>query len=221
MASSLTDVLSLENVEGYSNGPNWDIRDIRAFRDLLTLDNSLDNEYASHLLYGKSLPINFNTWNHTNQSTGNDKNCSAHITRAVTRLKHIFITLHKPGRVAHKECNDCYHPASANGQITLADEHSYQVQTGSKLIPEYPVSNVTESYMQLKKTIGRAFNMHSSWYRSRKYIIGLDLEQFSGAGFSGITTKAGDLLTLNFKDCDGKGVADSVPTRVCCTLNYD
>ena len=48
--------------------------------DLLTLDNSLDNEYASHLLSGKSLPINFNTWNHTNQSTGNENNYSAHIT---------------------------------------------------------------------------------------------------------------------------------------------
>ena len=51
----------------------WNISDIQAKRDLLTLDNSLDYEYASHLLSGKSLPTNFNTWSHTNQSTGNDK----------------------------------------------------------------------------------------------------------------------------------------------------
>ena len=55
--------------------------------------------------------------------------------------------------------------------------------------------------------------MHSSWYRSRKYIIGLDLERISGAGFIGLSTKAGDLLILNCKDCDGNGVADSVPAR--------
>ena len=63
--------------------------------------------------------------------------------------------------------------------------------------------------------------MHSSWYRSRKYVIGLDLEKISGAGFTGLNTQAGDLLTLNFKDCDADGAADSVPTRVFRTLNYD
>ena len=145
--------------------------------DLLELDSSLQNEYASHLLSGKSLPINFNTWNHTNQSTGNDKNFSAHIARAVTRLKSIFITLHKPDGVAYKQVNDFYHPCSSNGALTLANEHSYQVQIGADLVPEYPVNSLAESYSKLKKTVGRSFKMHSSWYRSRKYIIGLDLEK--------------------------------------------
>ena len=63
--------------------------------------------------------------------------------------------------------------------------------------------------------------MHSSWYRSRKYIIGLDLEKISGAGFTGMSTKSGDLLTDNFKECDASGNSDSVPSRVFCALNYD
>uniref|UniRef100_UPI0040494503 hypothetical protein n=1 Tax=Flavobacterium sp. TaxID=239 RepID=UPI0040494503 len=62
---------------------NWDVTDIQCKLDLLTLDNSLDNEYTSHLLSGKSLPINFNTWSHTNQSTANDKNFSCHVSRIV------------------------------------------------------------------------------------------------------------------------------------------
>ena len=107
-----------------------------------------------------------------------------------------------------------YHPCTTNGQLTLSNEHTYQVQIGSKLIPEYPVNSLSESYSQLKKTVGRAFKMHSSWYRSRKYIIGLDPEKISGAGFTGLSTKAGDLLTLNFKDCDAEGAADSVPTTI-------
>ena len=61
---------------GTKNGLNyvaeWDITDIQCKCDLLTLDNSLENEYASHLLSGKTLPIIFSTWNHTNQSIGND-----------------------------------------------------------------------------------------------------------------------------------------------------
>ena len=74
----------------------WDLTDIQCKCDLLTLDNSLDNEYASHLLSGKRLPINFNTWNHTNQSTGGDNDLSIHIDRGLTRLKSVFITLSNP-----------------------------------------------------------------------------------------------------------------------------
>ena len=123
----------------------------------------------------------------------------------------------------YKQANDFYRPAGINGQMTLAHGHPYQVQIGSKRIPEYPVNSVSESYMQLKKTVGRAFKMHSSWYRSRKYTIGFDLEKISGAGFIGLSTKAGDLLILNFKDCitDGYGAADSIPNRVFCALSYD
>ena len=212
--------MTLENA-GFLNGANWGISDIQCKCDLLTLDNSLDNEYASHFLSGKSLPITFNTWNHTNQSTGNDENFSAHITRAVTRLKIIPITPHKPDGVAYKQANDFYHPVSINGQMALVSEQQYQVQIGSKLIPEYPVTSVTESYMQLIKTVGRAFKMHSNWYRIRKYIIGLVLERVTGAGLTGLSLRNGDLLILNFKDCDSNGSADSVPSRVSCALNYD
>ena len=63
--------------------------------------------------------------------------------------------------------------------------------------------------------------MHSSWYRSCKYTIGLDLEKISGARLTGLSTKAGDLLALNFKDCDADGAADSVSTMVSCALHYD
>ena len=106
LVNSQADAVTTETAEGFPNGVNWDISDIQCKCGLLELDSSLQNEYASHLLSGKSLPINFYTWNHTNQSTGLDKNFSVHITRAVTRLKSIFITLHKPGGVAYKQVND-------------------------------------------------------------------------------------------------------------------
>ena len=146
LVNSQADAVTTEVAEGFQNGLNWGISDIQCKCYLLELDSSLQNEYASHLLSGQSLPINFNTWNHTNQSTGLDKNFSAHITRAVTRLKSIFITLHKPDGVAYKQVNDFYHPCSINGALTLANEHSYQVQIGAKLVPEYPVNSLAESY---------------------------------------------------------------------------
>ena len=176
LVNSQADAVSLEVTEGFSKGANWDISDSQCKVDLLELDSSLSNEYASHLLSGNSLPINSNTWNHTNQSTGLDKSFSAHITRAVIRLKSFFMTLHKPDRVAYKQANDFYHSCSISGQLILSNEHSYQAQIGSKRIPEYPANSLSEGYSQLKKTVGRAFKMHSSWYRSRKYISGLGLE---------------------------------------------
>ena len=108
LVNSQADAVTVETAEGFQNGANWDISDIQCKCDLLELDSSLSNEYASHLLTGKSLPMNFNTWNHTNQSTGLDKNFSAHITRAVTRLKSIFSTPHKPDGVAYKQVNDFF-----------------------------------------------------------------------------------------------------------------
>ena len=62
--------------------------------------------------------------------------------------------------------------------------------------------------------------MYARWYRTSKYIIGLSTEKISHAGFTGLSTKAGDLLTLNFRDCEVPGYV-SIPSRVFCALHYD
>ena len=109
---------------------------------------------------------------------------------------------------------------SLTDQYYIGDEHSFQVQVGSKLYPEYPVSSVTEALYQLKKTVGASFQMYARWYRTHKYIIGLDMEKISGAGFTGLSTKSGDLMTLNFRECtDYEG--NGTPSRVYAALHYD
>ena len=131
---------------------NWDISDSQCKCDLLELDSSLQDEYVSHLFSGKSLLINFNTWNHTDQSTGNEKKLlGSYHSCCHSNFKSIFMTLHKPDGVAYKQVNDFCHPCSSNGALTLANEHSYQVQIGAKLVPEYPVSSLAESYSNLKR----------------------------------------------------------------------
>ena len=209
--------------DGQNNTANWSISDIQCKCDLLTLDNALGNEYASHLLSGKSLPINLSTWNHTNQSTGNDKNFSANINRALTMLKSVFITLQGAEGAWNKSSNDFFHPIAikATDSYSVNDEHQYQIQIGSKLIPEHPVKSLSESLSQLRKTVGGNFQMFGRWYRTSKYIIGLDLEKVSGAGFTGMSTKSGDLMTLNFRDCNVTDLGGSTPQRVFCALNYD
>ena len=191
LVNSGADAVHVGSYNGETHTANWDITDAQVKCDLLTLDNSLENEYASHLLSGKTLPINFSTWNHTNQSTGNDNNFSANINRALTRLKPVFITLHNTDTAWYKQANNFSHPtvSSQSDAYGIADEHQFQVQIGSKLIPEYPVNSLAESLSQLRKTVGHPFQMFGRWYRTTKYILGLDLEKVSGAGFTGLSTK--------------------------------
>ena len=134
----------------------------------------------------------------------------------------MFITLGNTETARHKEVNNFYHPMSAGAKdgYFAEDEHPVWLQIGSKLVPEYPITSVTEALYQLKKAVGQPFQMYPRWYRTHKYIIGLDLEKISGAGFTGMNTKAGDLLTPSSRDCADSTNAN-VPIRVYCCLYYD
>jgi hypothetical protein len=224
LISSMTDAFPVDS----NYNANWDVTDIQVKCDLLTLDNSLDNEYASHLLSGKTLPINFSTWNHTNQSTGLDKNFSVHITRALTRLKSVFITLqmndNNPEHSLYKHVNTLWHPMASrpDQNYALSCEHQVWLQVGSKLFPEYPIRGVAEAMTHLRKTVGNSCFLHDFRYRFNRYIVGIDLEKVSGAGFTGLNTKAGEMLTINFRDCwNPESPAGSIPGRVFCAMNYD
>ena len=107
------------------------------------------------------------------------------------RLKSVLITLHNTDGAWYKQANHFYHPIenSASDQYGIADEHQFQAQIGSQLYPEYPVNSLSESLSQLRKTVGHPFQMFGRWYRTTKYMIGIDLERVPGAGFTGVPTK--------------------------------
>jgi hypothetical protein len=78
------------------------------------------------------------------------------------------------------------------------------LQIGSKLYPEYPIWSTQESFYQLRKTLGvHSTSFHSIdispiEYKSTKYIVGIDTEKVLAAGFTGLNTKAGDLMSVKF-----------------------
>ena len=78
-------------------------------------------------------------------------------------------------------------------------------QIGSKLFPEYPIRSHNESYYQLKKTLGvqasavHNFDINPIEYRDYKFILGTDCEKVLDAGFTGLSTRAGDLMSVKFK----------------------
>ena len=152
------------------------------------------------------------------------KSFSANTHRALSRLRSVFVILNTAHSGQYKEANNFFHPIAVklNDGYDVQDERSFQIQIGSKIMPEYPMSSVTEALYQLGKTVGHPLHIYGRWYRSHRYTIGLYLGKIPGAGFTGLSTKAGDQLTLNFKGCDAVGyLASSVPTRVYCALHYD
>ena len=192
-----------------SNTSNdWQLENVQLKCDICNLDNSLQNNYDSHLLSGKSLPINFNTYITQSQAiTGQDVSVS--LNRAITRLKSIFVTFFQSTDTdaTHKEFNDFNHPMdNATGLKYDSDyEIEYQIQIGSKLFPEYPVKSISEAFAQLKKTLGIiGSNFHSTsvsplQYRTDHFIIGTDTEKTLQAGFTGSDTRQRDLLSIKMK----------------------
>ena len=74
---------------------SWVISDVQCKCDLVTLDNGLENSYSEHVLEGKSLPINYSTYISQSQVV-TDLNIGVNVSRAVTRLKSIFMSMDGP-----------------------------------------------------------------------------------------------------------------------------
>ena len=213
----------------------WEIENCQIKADVLTLDNSLENSYHEHIMSGKPLPINYNTFITSNQAVAGT-NVSISVSRAVTRLKGMFITFFKAGHTDvyepfNKEWAAGYHPMLAgDGLYHNADEEiEYQIQLGAKLYPEYPVRSCAEAFAQLRKTVGLNYGHHaidltSAQYRHHKFIIGVDMEKISEMGFTGENTMNGQLMVVKYKamNTGAGGLTDgSMPSQVNLFLNSD
>jgi len=214
------------NFKDSNTSLKWSISNVQVKCDVCTLDNALDNSYAQHLLSGKSLPISYNTFVSQIQTISGQDAPTLNVSRALTRLKGVFVTLNKgtsglrgtvPGI---KYWNDFYSPmwlANYDGTWTHDSngEFEFQLQIGSKLFPEYPIRSHNEAFYQLKKALGvqssavHNFDISASEYRSSKFILGTDCEKVLDAGFTGINTRAGDLMTVKFKYNDSNAAANN------------
>ena len=96
---------------------------------------------------------------------------------------------------------------NASGLLTHNPEGEFelQLQIGSKLFPEYPIRSHNEAYYQLKKTLGiqasavHNFDVSTAQCRDYKFFLGTDCEKVLDAGFTGLNTRAGDLMSVSLK----------------------
>ena len=211
----------------------WSINNVQVKVDVCTLDNALDNSYAQHLLSGKSLPISYNTFVSQMQTIAGQDAPLINVSRALTRLKSVFVTLHKDSadKYNRKFWNNFFSPMQPENETIITPEakgeFEYQLQIGSKLFPEYPIRSHNEAYYQLCKTLGvqssavHNFDISAREYRSTKFVLGTDCEKVLDAGFTGLNTRAGDLMSVKFKYAD-KGTGNNrLADRIHIVLHSD
>ena len=196
---------------------NWQIEDVRMIADVVTLDSGLQNSYAEHILGGKHLPINYSTYISILQSV-TFPNVNVSVTRSVSRLKTVFFNFdvdHNTVTATQltsilKDWNSFQHAMSGAYNNTL--EMEYQIQIGSKMFPEYPVRSINQAFYELKKALGIASSPFHSisptryQYQNDHFIAAVDCERIIEASWTGLNTKAGDLMSIRCKP------ANSVPS---------
>lgn len=177
----------------------WSIENPCVNCDVVTLDAQLQNEYYNQVLSGKSIPITFSTviTQMQNLTSGNSgqKNAMINLTRAVSRLKSVFVTFSKTtdqngARVIHNGArqnaiatveNKLYENANSffygphtvtggTGSYNSDHENHIQIQCGSKKLPENEIRSASESYAQLRKCLG----VHGSSNHS----LGIDMFRY-------------------------------------------
>ena len=239
LVSSGGDAVRTKGAGGDENSLVWSISDVQLKCDVISSDNALDNEYASHLLSRKSLQINFSSYATSVQTAGSTGKQTVNLSRALTRMKSIFVSMFqaptdRSGNVDNKTYNETnlfWHPMSGTYNATTGQyapaydsskELSFTLQIGSNKFPEYPIQNAAEAYYQLRKSLGihgsafHSINIKGNEFITNMFVLGTDTEKILSAAFSGYNTKSGDLITLALEN---NGLANG--DRIHSVLHYD
>ena len=102
---------------------------------------------------------------------------------------------------------DFYSPVNALVHETTTDVCTMQLSIGSRRFPERPTGSTAESFLRLREAAGCFYGESDiailpADYINRKAIFAWDLEKVGhqGASHSGLSTKNGDILTIDVKN---------------------
>jgi hypothetical protein len=243
LVGNADDILLKYNPDVPGDSKTWSIQNVQVKCDVLSLDSQLNNNFFEVLKEGSSLPIPFSSFS-VSQHVLNGNENTINISRSVSRLKTIFITLFKdsmgiPARGAdgvlnlaqtilnQNVCNSFYHPCAGTGtQFITAHSRwntpaiEWYIQIGSRRFPEYPITSTSETFYQLRKALGihhskfHAIDLNVYSYHSNHHLMAIDLEKSLGVSYTGENTKHGELITIHLKNTGGAQYAF-------VTLHYD
>lgn len=229
----------------------WTILDVQLKADTCRISQDIVETYNRHLLSGNPLPIPFSTYTTQMMALpGNQESFNVQVARAFTRLKTIYFTFYKapeaPLTTTQQSelyvSNYFYYPAPGSGAVPPSaaltrdlDTLSWQLTIGATTWPVYPVRGVNETAYRLKCAVDQAwgfddFDITMAEYISTKFIAAVDVEKAAsgpgaGASWSGISTRGGEQLLLDFKDFPRENYPTvpngALPTRIYVTAHYD
>jgi hypothetical protein len=200
----------------------WQIENVQVKAQVVSLDNAMQNQYDKHMLDGGNLPIRYSSIVTSKQHLGTASNDIAiNVTRAFSKLKSLYVTMYRdPGIVGMKKFNYFMHPIGfATGGPAYSRDHelAFHASIGNRNFPEFPIASVSEAYTHLKQASGqKTMSPTFKQYLRHKFAFGLDLETVSHAGFTGLNTKNGELLTIRLKAENGSVMnpATQMPTEI-------
>ena len=177
--------------------------------DLVTLDSSVQNSYYKSLLSGAALSLVIPQYTTIHYPITNAASLAIVVQRAFTRNVAVFVSFSKyDNEVTVFNYPDIAVTGTTNfmPQTPLLEDgpFSFQLQLGSKLWPEQPMSSLAEMYETLRKAVGthnqdiKSISLDRNDYTNQSFLLGVDLEKNLGDPFSAQNTRAGDVLRLVF-----------------------
>ena len=191
--------------------------------DLVTLDSSVQNSYMKALLGGAALACTIPQYITINYPITNASSLALVVQRALTRNVAVFVNFQARGdnvtQFAYPDTNVSntmlrtlfvggVAVTSPQKPMLQDSNFSFQLQLGSKLWPEQPMTSQAEMYETLRKAVGthnqdiKNISVDRYDYLTKSFILGIDLEKNLGDPFSSQNTRAGDVLRLVFNGID-------------------
>ena len=197
---------------------SWQIQNCCIKADICQLDSSLNATYIEYLLSGKSLNIAYTTYI-SQQSAIVGKSFAVQVIRAVSRLQKAFISFYADNALPlpfRKPSITFHHPMDETTTFYDPDkEVQIYLQLGSKLYPEYPCNNMSECFYRLKQAMNLPeYHQHSisikfQNYIRNKFIFCVSFEKIQDAEWTGVNTKAGQVLMVNCKAMNETGITSA------------
>ena len=166
--------------QGGNTSVLWEINNVIIRAEVITLDNTVDNNITKHLLEGQSLKLivpQYHTLTQTFNAGGGEINMN--IVKSASKLSNAFITLYRekkqgtrygqflPDNYLHKRWNYFYNPmiyseindgfdgalVEGQGFQDFTRNLSWQMQVGNKKFPEFECQSLAEAFYFLRRTI--------------------------------------------------------------------
>ena len=172
--------------EGYffqagNTSTDWEINSVIIRAEMVQLDNTIANNFVSHLLQGGSLKMVFPMYHTITQSFSTNQEITMQIVKSASKLMGAFITLYRPPRAGRDPVTNYFHPDNyaykrwnyfynpmINSRINTSSDGnvagegfqdytrnlSWQIQlSNAQKYPEFESQSLSETFYYLRRAL--------------------------------------------------------------------